>query len=229
MLPRTAEVDDLGNVRHQQRLIGELAVDLNFAEFPFDRQYLPVDFVSYASSVGDINFSGHSEKAGDDSSFGIEGWELTILEPKIGEYQIPGQRRPNPRLTFVIGAERDSGYFLLTMFLPMALIILMAWSVFWLPPDIIPARIGISTASIFSFVAFGFTVRSNLPEVSYMTRADIFVTGCTVLVFLALGVAIAGSRLANTERMDEALRISAVARWAYLLLFALVIILTFAF
>ena len=227
LLPYMAEVDDLGNVRYQQRLIGELAVDLDFAEFPFDSQMLPIDFVSYANPVGDVKFSARSEKTGDDGSFGIEGWRLAMLEPQAGEFQIPGQLKPNPRLTFFIGAERDNGYYLLTMFLPMSLIILMAWSVFWLQPDIIPPRIGISTAAIFSFVAFGFTVRSNLPEVSYMTRADVFVTGCTLLVFLALGVAVEGSRLANAGRMDEALRMSAIARWAYLLLFALVVLLTF--
>jgi len=43
-----------------------------------------------------------------------------------------------------------------------------------------------------------------------------------LMVFLALGVAVLGSRMARAGRMDEALRLNAVARWAYVALFGLV-------
>jgi hypothetical protein len=228
-LPATVDIDDEGNVQFIQRGTGELAADLKFQRFPFDVQLLPIDVVSYAQPEDQITFALDSEILGDDGSFSVEGWQLTLLEPKLGQYQMPGLNKPRARATFVIGAERETVYYLLTLFIPMALIILMAWSVFWLPPDIIPARVGISTASIFSFVAFGFSVRARLPEVSYITPADFFVTGCTLLVFLALGIVVWGSRLANSERLDQALRISAVARWLYLLLFALMCISAYNF
>ena len=128
-----------------------------------------------------------------------------------------------PRLTFFIEAERDAQYFLLTLFLPMSLIVFMSWMVFWLQPDIVPSRIAISTASIFSLIAFGFSIRLSLPRISYMTVADVFVIGCTMMVFLALSVAVMGSRLASAGRMDHALRLNAIARWAYVGLFCLVI------
>jgi hypothetical protein len=108
------------------------------------------------------------------------------------------------------------------MFLPMSLIVFMSWTVFWLQPDIVPARIGISTASIFSLLALGFSMRLSLPAVSYMTRADIFVIGCTLLVFVALGVAVIGSRWASADRMEQALRLNAIARWTYVGLFGLI-------
>jgi len=129
-------------------------------------------------------------------------------------------------LTYYIEAQRNAQYYLLTMFLPMSLIVFMSWTAFWLQPDIVPARIGISTASIFSLLALGFSIRLSLPAVSYMTRADLFVIGCTLLVFVALGVAVIGSRWANAGRMEHALRLNAIARWVYLGLFCIVV--TFA-
>jgi hypothetical protein len=221
-LPRVAEVDDLGNVNYRQRLFGELSLDLNFKEFPFDVQYLPIDIVSYRESTKDVQFSFNAKFSGHAEIFSVEGWELHVLDPKTGEFDGPSSRHPRPRFTYVIGAVRDTQFYVLTVFLPMTFIILMAWSVFWLQPDIIPARLSISTASIFSFVAFGFSIRSNLPEVSYMTRADLFVTGCTLLVFLALAVAVAGSRLANSDRMDQALLMNTIARWVFPVLFLIV-------
>ena len=218
-LPRTVEVDDLGNVMHQQRMIGSLSVDLNFNDFPFDEQILPISIVTYANSKEKVRFVHDEATTGSTDRFSIEGWDLRLLEPVLNDYIMPGYSVARPEITFRVKADRVTRYYLLTLFLPMSLIILMAWSVFWVQPDVIPPRISIATAAIFSFVAFGFSIRARLPEVSYMTRADMFVTACTLLVFLALGVAVAGSRLANSDRMDEALRLSAISRWLYMLLF----------
>jgi hypothetical protein len=55
-----------------------------------------------------------------------------------------------------------------------------------------------------------------------MTRADIFVTGCTLLVFLALGAAVIGSRWASADKLERAMRLNALARWVYVALFAAV-------
>jgi branched-subunit amino acid ABC-type transport system permease component len=112
------------------------------------------------------------------------------------------------------------------MFLPVALIVFLSWLVFWLPPDVIPARVGISTASIFSLIAFSLSIRLSLPRVSYVTHADLFLIGCTLLVILALGIVVAGSRWAKTDRMTDALRLNAVARWFYPGLFFLIAIIT---
>jgi hypothetical protein len=108
------------------------------------------------------------------------------------------------------------------MFLPVSLIIFMSWTAFWLQPDLVPSRIGISTASIFSLIAFGFSIRLSLPHISYLTRADMFVTGCMLLVFLALGAAVIGSRWASGDNMKKAVRFNAIMRWLYVALFGLV-------
>jgi hypothetical protein len=127
-------------------------------------------------------------------------------------------------LQFRIEAQRISKYFLLTMFLPMSLIVFMAWAAFWIQPELVPPRIAISTASIFSLIAFGFSIRLGLPQVSYLTRADMFVLGSTMLVFSALAVAVMGSRWANSERQVQAVRLNAYARWLYVLSFGVVVL-----
>ena len=101
----------------------------------------------------------------------------------------------------------------------------MAWAAFWIQPELVPPRSGISTASIFSLIAFGFSIRLGLPQVSYLTRADIFVLGCTMLVFAALAVAVMGSRWANSERQAQAVSLNAYARWVYVFSFGAVVFL----
>jgi len=225
-LPLVADVDDIGRILYRQRFTGDLAVDMDLREFPFDTQRLPIKIVSYQYSPDHVHFSSPTAIALDDRELGAGGWQFRMLEPEIGEFKIAAAGVVRPQLTFVIEAERIAFYYLVTMLLPITLIIFMSWTAFWLQPDIIPARVGISTASIFSLIAFGFSIRLSLPPISYMTRTDIFVIGTMLMVFLALGVAVIGSRWANSDRMDDALRLNAVARWAYVGLFAIVVAVT---
>jgi hypothetical protein len=221
-LPRVADVDDVGGVQYRQRFTGELAVDMDLREFPIDTQRLPIRIISYQYSPDHVRFSTPTAIGLDDRALSAGGWRFRMLEPEVGEFTIASAGVVRPQLTFTIEAERNVFYYLVTMLLPITLIVFMSWTTFWLQPDIIPPRIGISTASIFSLIAFGFSIRLSLPPVPYMTRTDIFVIGTMLMVFLALGVAVIGSRWANSDRMDEALRLNAVARWAYVGLFVVV-------
>jgi len=221
------KVDDLGNMKYQNRFSGELKVDLEFQRFPFDIQRLPIDIVSYDNTVDEMQFSISPTLINQADIFSIEGWKLKQLEPIVHDFVVPVDKTRLPRLTYIIEATRDSDYYVLTMLVPMSLIIFMAWTVFWLQPNIVPPRIAIATASIFSLIALGVSIRLGLPKVSYLTRADFFVLGCTLMVFLALGVAVIGSRWANSDRMALALKINAIARWVYMFFFVVVLYVAF--
>ena len=226
-LPQRVDIDDLGNVTYRNRLSGELAANLEFRDFPFDVQRLPIDLVSYAHTADELRFSPHSAIVSQPDQFSIEGWQLRPLQPETGVFVAPHNGAELPRLTYVVEAHRNSNYYVLTMLVPMSLIIFMAWTVFWLQPDIVPSRIAISTASIFSLIALGVSIRLSLPKISYLTKADLFVLGCTLMVFGALGIAVIGSRWANSGRMERALKANAIARWVYLFLFVGVAVVAF--
>jgi hypothetical protein len=222
-LPRIADVDGLGNVTYRQRVSGPLAANLDFEEFPFDVQLLPIHIVSYKYFPDEVTFTSKSGIVRIKDSFSAEGWELRILDPVVNEVAVPSHGIVRPSLTFFIEAKRDPKYCLLTMVLPMAPIALMAWTAFWLQPNIVNPRLGISTAAIFSLIALGVSIRLGLPPISYLTRADLFVIGCTLLVFLSLGVSVAVIRWGNADQMERALRLNRAARWIYLVLFGVVI------
>jgi hypothetical protein len=47
------------------------------------------------------------------------------------------------------------------------------------------------------------------------------------MVFIALGVAVIGSRWANSDRMEQALKANAIARWVYAFMFFFVALAAF--
>jgi hypothetical protein len=226
MLPQVASVDDAGNVVVRQRISGQLAVDLKLQNFPFDTQRLQLDILSYRYPPSELQFSDEIPFVGNPASFSADGWQFDILHPEHSVFRVSKDGEGRSRLTLAVTAERKSAFFVLTLALPMTLILFMAWAVHWLQPDIIPARIGMSTATVFSLIALGVSFRLTLPQIDYLTQADRFVIYSTLLVLLSLGITVITTRWVSQDRADKAAQLTRFTRWAFPIIFALIAILT---
>jgi hypothetical protein len=226
LLPEVASVDRQGNVVVRQRLVGPLAVDLDLRDFPFDSQRLPVIFVSYEYSPSELVFSAASSLVARFEDLGGEGWSYEAMEPERSVYRLQEGGGGGSQISFAVLAERKAGYYVFTLALPMTLILFLAWMVHWLPVDVIPARMGTASATVFSLIAFGVSFRLTLPKIAYLTDADRFVLYSTLLVLVSLAVTVMTIRWASAERKDAAERLSGQARAAFPLLYAVIILLT---
>ena len=226
MLPEVADADNDGNVVIRQRLSGRLAVDLNLQKFPFDTQRLTIDIVSYRHSVSELVFATDTRFVADPSTFSADGWQFEILQPEHSIFRLDKDGVGTSKLTLAVEAKRNSGFFVLTLALPMTLILFMAWTVHWLQPTVVPARMGMSTATVFSLIALGVSFRLSLPQIDYLTQADRFVIYSTLLVLISLGITVITTRWVNEDREASAARLTLYTRWAFPLIFAAIVALT---
>jgi hypothetical protein len=220
-LPEQVRVSPDGSVIYRQRYQGTLASPLDLQKFPFDRQQLWIRVVSLQDARG-VALVPDPQRTGRLPRFSIAGWELELgqmvsdsFEPIAGELALP-------RAALPLHASRSVGYVVWKLFVPLTLIVFMAWTVFFIGHDQMGPRIGISTASIFTLIAFQFSLGRILPPISYLTRADQFVLGSSVLVYLALAETIFSGRLKVGGRAELAQRIDRHARWIYATLFVVV-------
>ena len=227
LLPQVATVDRQGNVIARQRLAGPLAVDLELRDFPFDTQRLPIEVVSYQYDPSEIVFSGDSELVARLDDLSGEGWTYTALEPEPMVYRLKDDGRGGSGITFALIAERKAAYYIFTLALPMTLILFLAWMSHWLPVHVIPPRMGMASATVFSLIAFGVSFRLSLPKIAYLTDADRFVLYATLLVLVSLAVAVATSRWASTDREEVAELLARRARIAFPFFYGLIVLLTF--
>jgi hypothetical protein len=227
LLPEVATVDRQGNVTVLQRLAGPLGVDLDLRDFPFDTQRLPIHVVSYEYSPSEIVFSEASELVARLDTLGGEGWSYEAVEPVRSAYRLKEGGRGGSQISFAVMAERQAGYYVLTLALPMTLILFLAWMAHWLPVDVIPSRMGTATATVFSLIAFGVSFRLTLPKIPYLTDADRFVLYSTLLVLVSLAVTVMSVRWAGTGRKEAAERLTGRARLAFPFLYGLIVLLTF--
>ena len=70
-------------------------------------------------------------------------------------------------------------------------------------------------------IAYHIALGSDLPDIPYLTRMDMFIFGSTVLVFAALIEVVLTSRLASSDRLDRARRVDVVSRFVFPITFAL--------
>lgn len=221
LLPEVVRVKPDGLVSYGQRVQATLASPLDLREFPFDSQILPIHIVAYRFGPEDISFVINEELSGSRGDFSVSGWVIEEGEPRIEPVELPGVEGRFAGVSFFLEARRKSTYFGLTMMVPLVLIVLMAWAVFWIDPSVVPPQVGIATAAVFSLIAFRFSMHGELPNVAYMTRADEFLLGTTLLVFAALGEVIVTARLAKEGHMARAHQIDHWGRWIYLGAFVL--------
>jgi len=217
-----ATVDKHGNIVFTKRLRNaEFFFDLAFQEFPFDTQVLHIIF-----GTGDeIAFAVDSEFTGIRKNLSVDGWDITLKEAVLSSEQIESHESI-ARLDFQLLAKRHTGYYLWKVIFPLCLIVLMAWSVFWIDPTQIGPQLGLSTATVFTLIAFRFTLGFFMPHISYFSRIDTFVLLCTFLVFMALGLAITTSKIAAKNK-DLAVKIERTARVVYLVIFAFILVYSF--
>jgi hypothetical protein len=220
------DIDDEGNAIYRQRYVGELKSDLHFKDFPYDSQVLHFTIVTYGADSEDINFVLDEKYVGMFEPLSLEGWDITLGEPVISKQYVASVNKEISRIDFQMLADRHPGFYLWKVIVPLCLIALMAWTVFWIDPSQVGPQIGLSTATIFTLIAYRFSLGFTLPKISYFTRVDTFVLFATVLVFATLGVAIATSRIAISGNKQLALRIEDWAKVIYLVIFILLIFFT---
>ena len=121
-------------------------------------------------------------------------------------------------------ATRNTGFYMLKVFLPLTLIVMMSWAVFWIHPSATAPQISVSATSMLTLIAYLFALTGLLPRVSYLTRADYFVVDSMLLVFLGFVEALVTTSLAVRDRTELALRIDGCCRWAFPLAFASVVV-----
>ncbi len=215
LLPEVATVDRQGNVVMRQRLAGSLGAELDLREFPFDTQRLTIEIISYEYAPDELVFSSESIMiaALDDLRGG--GWSYAAMDPEMSVYRLRDTSPGSSQLTFAVLAKREAGYYAITLGVPMTLILFLAWLVHWLPPDLIPARMGMASATVFSLIALGVSFRLSMPEIGYLTTADRFVLYSTLLLIASLAVTVASVRRVNNDNIDGAVRLTRQARWAF--------------
>ncbi len=210
--PQSAEIRPNGEVIYRQRYWGSLSQPLELHEFPFDSQRLSITLINVRYGAIEVNLvADESLILGD--SLQIPEWRVMGTGIDTREIQLGTARASRPGADIWIDIERELGFFLLKVILPLMLIVAMSWAVFWLDPTLSPARISIAVTTVLTLIAYRFAIGGMVPRLGFLTSLDYFVLVSTVLVFVNLAAVIYSTNHANGGALDKAQALNRRMRW----------------
>ena len=221
-LPEIATVTGDGSAVYRQRILGSFTQAMNLRRFPFDSETFRINLVIPGYRPEDVELvpdpdsvkAGLAMAVGRTNDLTLQDWQITGLGARAMPYEVaPGTRIAGYEITFT--AARKPNHYLLKVILPLVLIVIMSWAVFWIDPSLGSTQISVAVTSMLTLIAYRFAVGAEIPKLPYLTLLDAFILLSSVLVFFSLIEVMVTTRLALNNRVDTARLIDRNSRWVF--------------
>ncbi|WP_435021720.1 hypothetical protein TA3x_002523 [Tundrisphaera sp. TA3] len=215
-------VDPDGRVVQRVRFSHNFRSSLYLKRFPFDHQTLTISISPFDPFARDIDLVIDRRATGKLPGASVPDWKIEKVSARIDP---PSDGNPSDQaFVFEVKVSRRSTFYLWRVFLPLALLVAVSWSVFWIDEEAAPAKFGTAVTVLVSLVAFSYTIDFSLPKVPYLTFADTFSLASFAYV-LSVIFAVTAIHVIHKRRGSEAAeRLQARARVGFPASFVAVIL-----
>jgi hypothetical protein len=208
-------VDAGGTITYGRRLLVQIAQPLDLRDFPFDRHVWRFTLWPVFSKVDEIIFVPLRSFVGRNDRLSLLGWSTGVPDAQASTEQRQGRLGEFARFDVTLETRRDSFFYVCKLGIPLVLIMLMAYSVYFIPSTAVAQQIGVGMTSMLTLIAYLLALSNSLPKISYLTRADQFYIGAALLVFLGLMKGIFTVIWLHRERAALVERADRIGRWLY--------------
>lgn len=201
----------------EMNAVAEMPIELR--RFPFDRERFQLVFEVLGFTGEEVRLEYDPTTSGTpEQGISISEWSLEGFEGAGGDQvriYADGSRRGQSTVVFRLDLARNPGFALRVVVLPMTLLVILSWSVFWMDRESLGSRMDISFIGILTVVAYQIMVASSLPRIPYFTLTSAFIYVSFFTMAAAVLVNLVVGRLDHTGRRDVGNRVDAVCRWAF--------------
>ncbi|XP_030745367.1 glycine receptor subunit alpha-2 [Sitophilus oryzae] len=175
-------------IQYSARMHAIVACQMEFYSYPMDTQICPISIesFSYNSKKMILKWTG----LGVTISPELKLLQYNILQPlqMHQTHAVTSEKNGNySRLVVFFKFERQIGHHLIQTFAPSTLVVVLSWFSFWLDLDAIPGRITLLVTCLLTLVTMFTGLRTDIPAVAYVKALDLWMAGCMISVFAALG------------------------------------------
>ncbi|XP_074601865.1 glutamate-gated chloride channel-like isoform X2 [Brevipalpus obovatus] len=178
-------VKKTGEILFSIRLSMVLACDMDLKYYPLDTQECCVDMTSYGYTDADIRFQWKSSTPIQTPqelslpTFALKDHTTATCNSKTatGNYSC---------IRMVLVFQREFSFYLIQIYIPCIMLVIVSWVSFWLDPNAIPARVTLGVTTLLTMATQISSINSSLPPVSYIKAIDVWTGVCLFFVFGAL-------------------------------------------
>ncbi|XP_048098569.1 glycine receptor subunit alpha-3 isoform X1 [Alosa alosa] len=175
-----------GNVLYSIRLTLTLSCPMDLKNFPMDVQTCIMQLESFGYTMNDLIFEWQ-ERGPVQVAEGLTLPQFILKDESDLRYCT--KHYNTGKFTCIevrFHLERQMGYYLIQMYIPSLLIVILSWVSFWINMDAAPARVALGITTVLTMTTQSSGSRTSLPKVSYVKAIDIWMAVCLLFVFSAL-------------------------------------------
>ncbi|XP_060612155.1 glycine receptor subunit alpha-4-like isoform X1 [Anolis sagrei] len=176
-----------GNVLYSIRLTLILSCPMDLKNFPMDIQTCTMQLESFGYTMNDLIFEWVKGQEAVQVAEGLTLPQFILrAEKDLGYCTKSYNTGKFTCIEVKFHLERQMGYYLIQMYIPSLLIVILSWVSFWINMDAAPARVGLGITTVLTMTTQSAGSRASLPKVSYVKAIDIWMAVCLLFVFAAL-------------------------------------------
>jgi len=210
-------VTDDGRATQRVRFSHKFQSPLRLKRFPFDTQTLTAVVAPFDPFAKDLDLVIDKKRVGKLSEASVTDWEIDAVDARVEP--APGGDAGDERLLFEVTVSRRYTFYLWRVLLPMTLLVMASWLVFWFEPTNLQPQISTGLAILLSLVTFTYAIDFSLPKVAYLTFIDRYTLTSFAFVLAAIFAVSVIHVLLKRDGGGRAVRLQRRARYAFPLAF----------
>lgn len=177
-----------GQILYSMRMTVTAACPMNFRDFPMDYQQCDLELESYGFRMEDIKYQWGQglNKSALDVAQNIELPQLVYKDFKLMERPFRLSTGVYSRLTMRLYFVRSIGYYIIQIYVPSTLIVILSWVSFWIDRTAAPARVSLGITTVLTMVTFIWSTNASLPKISYIKGIDVYLVACFAMTFFSV-------------------------------------------
>lgn len=213
-----------GRVRYMEQRNVTLETPMQLKRFPFDNQVLEANIISFGDhsdqvllEVDERILGATEEYAEQNQKVNIAQWRFEALDltSRAADFRYYGGKKNFSEIHMEISLTRQSANFIWKVIIPLIVLVLLMWAVFWLEVDNLSERLNLAFIGVLTIVAYQFSVDGTMPRISYFTFTDTVLLYSFVIMCMAIFESLIVYSLYRAGYKPLAERIDLIAQWVF--------------
>lgn len=214
-----------GTVHLSQVVKVTVPANMDLTHFPFDGQIFTLKFASTNFDETEVDLLLDPLETGLEAGASPDSWTFDYSSHHISKGTVRAHSEEFSVFSFLVHAQRDPRYFIWRLILPLIVIVLLSWNVFWMYEDSSLA-LGNSFVFLLTVVAFHQIANGMLPLIPSFTFLDAIVFISYGFIIIPTFQVMITSKLENQGKTEEAANIRHYCRWYVPITFVLTLLAT---
>lgn len=174
-----------GEILYSIRISLTLACPMDLRLYPLDKQVCVLQIASYGWAKDDLIYQW-KEKDPVQVVHGLHLPRFTLEQYKSAYCDVITNTGEYSCLKVELIFKREFSYYLITIYVPCCMLVIVSWVSFWLDQNAIPARVSLGVTTLLTMSTQTSGINAQLPPVSYTKAIDVWTGVCQCFVFCAL-------------------------------------------